>query len=265
MAQPVTWQGSHVAHDPESSPRSPGRPAPGQGEAFRFDQVSVRRGDRLALADVSASVRSSCITAIAGPSGAGKTTLLRLCDRLEVPSSGHVYYRGTDVAALEPLALRREVGMVFQRPVMLPGTVRDNLAVAAPRASDETFRDALRRVALDEELLDRPGTELSGGEAQRACLARTLVTRPAVLLLDEPTSALDAVPRRAFEDLCLGLARDGMTILWVTHDLDQLTRVGEDVVILAEGRVRFTGRPQDALGDPATAALLTGEALDDAR
>lgn len=245
-------------------PMSDTVPAKGD-EAFRFEQVSVRRGERLALDQVSASVLAGQITAVAGPSGAGKTTLLRLCNRLEVPTEGRVTYHGNDVATLNPLTLRREVGMVFQRPVMLPGTVRDNLLVAAPNADMTTLQEALRRVALDVNLLDRPGTELSGGEAQRACLARTLVTQPTTLLLDEPTSALDAAPRQAFEDLCLDLvAREGMTILWVTHDLDQLLRVGEQALVLDAGRLRFAGPPRAALAEPDVSRLLTGEARDGA-
>lgn len=228
------------------------------GPTFAFEQVSVRRGGHDALRDVSARLPSTGITAVAGPSGAGKTTLLRLCNRLEVPTSGRVTFRGEDVAALDPLQLRRDVGMVFQRPVMLAGTVRDNLRVAAPRAAEDDLAQALRQVALDPGLLDRPGGELSGGEAQRVALARTLVTAPQVLLLDEPTSALDAGPRRVFEDLCLRLAGSGIPVLWVTHDLDQLRRVADTVLLLAAGRVRYLGDPDGAFTEPGTAELLTG-------
>lgn len=238
------------------------RPNATTATAFTFEDVTVRRGDREALSNVTATVPDGGITAVAGPSGAGKTTLLRLCNRLEVPTSGRVTYRGHDIATLDPLRLRREVGMVFQRPVLLPGTVRDNLLIAAPHAEREALAEALRRVALDPALLERPGTALSGGEAQRACLARTLVTQPAVLLLDEPTSALDAAPRRVFEDLCLQLARDGMPVLWVTHDLDQLQRVADTVIVLAAGRLRYAGEPSGAFSEPGTIGLLSDGAPD---
>ena len=97
------------------------------------------------LDHVSASVPASGITVLAGPSGAGKTTLLRLCNRLEVPSSGRVLFHGDDVAGLDPLSHRRRVGMVFQRPTLFPGTIRDNLAVADPDAGDERYSRSSRR------------------------------------------------------------------------------------------------------------------------
>jgi putative ABC transport system ATP-binding protein len=160
---------------------------------FVFDRVVVERAGVRALDGFSGRVPPDGVTALVGPSGAGKSTLLRLCNRLEVPSSGRVLFRGRDMAELDPLRLRREVGMVFQRPTPFPGTVSDNLLTARPDATREEMRQALKRVALDEaDWLERDATALSGGEAQRVCLARTLITEPEVLLLDEPTSALDA-------------------------------------------------------------------------
>ena len=118
------------------------------------------------------------ITVVVGPSGAGKSMVLRLLNRLEVPTAGEVRFRGRPVSDLDPLALRRRVGMVFQRPAPFPGTVRDNLHVADPDAGDDALVAALRAARLDAAFLDRSADELSGGEAQRMCLARTLVTRP---------------------------------------------------------------------------------------
>ena len=121
--------------------------------AFEFKQVSVRRADRLVLDEVSARIPAAGITVVSGPSGAGKTTLLRLCNRLDIPDAGRVWYRGQPLDELDPLALRRRVGMVFQRPTPFPGSVADNLAVAHPDAGAEEMTAALTRVALDPGLL----------------------------------------------------------------------------------------------------------------
>ena len=205
---------------------------------FDFDDVVVRFGDEIVLDHVSTSIADGgSITCLLGPSGAGKSTLLRLCNRLEVPSSGSISFRGRDLASIDPLELRRDVGMVFQRPTLFPGSVRDNLRVAEPSGTDDSFVTALERARLDRRFLDREGDSLSGGEAQRVCLARTLVTDPEVLLMDEPTSALDPTATRGLEELGRTLADEGMPILWVTHDLAQAERVADARIVLVEGRL----------------------------
>ncbi len=222
----------------------------GEGALFAFQAVSVGDPSAPILSAVTATVPATGITVVAGPSGAGKTTLLRLCNRLEVPSAGRVLLRGRDVATLDVLALRRRVGMVFQQPVLFGGTVRDNLRVAAPAADDATYARALELAALDAAMLDRDAAGLSGGEAQRACLARTLVTQPEVLLLDEPTSSLDAGPRRIFETAARSLADRGVPVLWVTHDEEQLRRLADFLLMLARGTVVSSGAAATVEGQP---------------
>ena len=213
--------------------------------AFEFEQVTVVRAARRVLDGVTASIPAAGITVVSGPSGAGKTTLLRLCNRLEVPDTGTVSYRGQPLDELDPLALRRRVGMVFQRPTPFPGSVADNLAVAHPDAGTEEMAVALTRVALDPGLLGQEARTLSGGELQRMCLARTLVTRPETLLLDEPTSALDAQPKQVFEATACHLAAQGISIIWVTHDDAQARRVADRIYHLRDGRL--TGAPTEEL------------------
>jgi putative ABC transport system ATP-binding protein len=133
--------------------------------------------------------------------------------------------------------LRRRVGMVFQRPTSFPGTVADNLAVARPDAGTGELSTALERVALDPGMLGQEARTLSGGELQRMCLARTLVTRPETLLLDEPTSALDAQPKLVFEATARDLAAQGITIIWVTHDDAQAARVADRIYQLRDGHL----------------------------
>jgi putative ABC transport system ATP-binding protein len=208
-----------------------------QPVAFSFDRVTVRRAGRRILDEVTARIPAPGITVVAGPSGAGKTTLLRLCNRLEVPDQGVVSYHGRLLHELDPLVLRRRVGMVFQRPVPFPGTVADNMAVAHPGAGTEEMTTALARVALDPALLTQEARTLSGGELQRMCLARTLVTQPETLLLDEPTSALDEQPKLVFESTARDLAGQGITLIWVTHDGAQARRVADRVYHLRDGHL----------------------------
>jgi putative ABC transport system ATP-binding protein len=189
------------------------------------------------------------VTAVFGPSGSGKSTLLRLCNRLELPTSGRASFYGSDIAGLDPLWLRRRVGMCFQRPTPFPGTVADNLRAADPDAPDARLRETLARVALSGSWLDRDVAGLSGGEAQRVCLARTLMARPQVLLLDEPTSAIDTEAAEVIERAVRELAADGTPALWVTHNSAQVARAADRVLRLECGRSLGLGpvasRPDD--------------------
>jgi putative ABC transport system ATP-binding protein len=210
---------------------------PAGAPLFELDGVSLEIDGRAILRGISLTVSDEGITVLLGPSGAGKTMILRLLDRLEVPTAGVVRFRGESVASLDPLALRRRVGMVFQRPAPFPGTVRDNLLVADAGASDEALLAALGGAGLAAEFLERSADDLSGGESQRMCLARTLVTRPEVLLMDEPTSALDPDARHRLERTARELAADGRPVVWVTHDLDQADRLADDVLVVIDGRL----------------------------
>lgn len=205
--------------------------------AFEFERVTVTRAGRRVLDEVTAAIPSACTTVVTGPSGAGKTTMLRLCNRLDVPSAGVIRYWGRPLDDLDPLALRRRVGMVFQRPAPFPGSVAANLALASPGATSDEIGAALERAALDPGLLGQEARTLSGGELQRMCLARTLVTSPETLLLDEPTSALDEQPKLVFEAAALDLAARGITIVWVTHDEAQARRVADYVCRLRDGHL----------------------------
>jgi putative ABC transport system ATP-binding protein len=215
---------------------------PDTDAVFDFDGVVVDRSGVRALNGFTAAVPQNGVTVVFGPSGSGKSTLLRLCNRLEVPTTGRVSFRGNDIAGTDPLWLRRRVGMCFQRPTPFPGTVGDNLRAADPAASDARMAETLARVALTGSWLDRDATALSGGEAQRMCLARTLMARPQVLLLDEPTSAVDAAAARVIERAVCDLAdHDGIPALWVTHDPAQAERIADWVVRIEGGRCTGLG------------------------
>ena len=210
---------------------------------FRFEHVGVRFGDITVLDDVDVTLPDGGVTVLAGPSGAGKSTMLRLCNRLTLPTHGRVRFRGDDVAGLDPLALRRRVGMVFQRPTLFDGTVLENLRVADPAMSGDGAIAALGHVGLPAELLDRAARDLSGGEAQRACLARTLATKPSVLLMDEPTAMLDIDNAVLLERLARRLVRDDdVAVVWVSHDEAQIRRLADWVVRVDGGRVLGSAR-----------------------
>ena len=205
-----------------------------------LDHVGVRRGAAVLLDDVTAEVAAGRCTAVVGPSGAGKSTLLRLLDRLEEPSSGRVTFHGEPLAAHDVRTLRRRVGLVQQAPVLLGATVLDDVRTGEPVDEREAAR-LLERAGLPGLALDRRTAGLSGGEAQRVCLARALAVRPEVLLLDEPTSALDAAAAAAVEQVVRGLVADGLTAVLVTHDLGQAARLADDVLVLERGRLVEAG------------------------
>ncbi len=192
---------------------------------------------RWRLRHVDVGIAAHGVTALLGPSGSGKSTLLRCCNRLEVPSEGVVRFRGDDLAQLDVLHLRRRVAMVFQKPTPFPGSCRTNLHVAEPSLTDDQCREILRRVQLGPEFLDREATELSGGEAQRLCLARSLAVDPEVVLMDEVTSSVDPSARRALELLARSLADNGTPVVWVTHDLAQAQRLADTTVVVVDGHV----------------------------
>lgn len=205
---------------------------------FELDAVSLSRAGRTVLDGLSAEIPDG-ITALVGPSGSGKSTVLRLLDRLADPDSGAVRYRGTDVRGLDPLALRREVGLVPQLPALREGSIADNLRFAAGLADREPdVGELLGHAGLNASFADRDVSRLSVGEQQRAMLARALAAGPGTVLLDEPTSALDETATKAIEETVAHLAGSlGVSIVIVTHDAAQARRLAGRIVRIEEGRV----------------------------
>ena len=178
------------------------------------------------------------MTAVVGPSGAGKSTLLRALNRLIEPTAGEVYLDGRPTSRMDPLELRRRVGMVFQLPALFGETVEEATLYGARLAGKEADASRLLETAgLDASFAGRDPGALSVGEQQRVSIARALALEPEALLMDEPTSALDEAARRRIEELVRELNDSlGLTIVVVSHDLDQVSRVADRVVVLVDGR-----------------------------
>ncbi len=188
------------------------------------------------LDDVTLSIPSGS-TAVLGPSGSGKSTLLRLLNRLADPDEGTVRFHGTDVRELDPLELRRRVGLVPQLPAPVPGTVAENVSFGPRLEGREVDPERPVELAgLNRTFLNRDASRLSVGEQQRVMLARALALEPEVLLLDEPTASLDAAAKEAVEDALRSL--HGVSLVLVTHDPGQAERLAERTIHLSGGRVR---------------------------
>lgn len=227
-------------------------------EKLVLEKVRKEVSGQVLLQDISFAVPQGSILAILGPSGAGKSTLLALLNRLEEPTAGTIYLDGKDIRTLDVLLLRRRVGMVFQRPTLFPGTVAANIAYGPSLRGEKPAQpvvEYLREVGLPQEFATRDAQSLSGGEEQRVALARALANEPEVLLLDEPTAALDKTAARQVEELITYICRHrGLTVVWVTHDLQQAQRVSDRVVLIIGGRKMEEGVTADFFCSPQTEA-----------
>ncbi len=220
--------------------------------------LDIYYGDFHAVADVSMSIAARSVTAFIGPSGCGKSTFLRTLNRMHevIPGArvkGQVSIDGKDLygSGVDPVDVRREVGMVFQRPNPFPTmTVKENVLAGVKlnssrmtsTAADELTERALRAANLWEEVkdrLDKPGSGLSGGQQQRLCIARAIAVQPEVILMDEPCSALDPISTLAIEDLIDELKED-YTVVIVTHNMQQAARVSERTGFF---NLEATGKP----------------------
>ncbi|HKW44838.1 MAG TPA: ABC transporter ATP-binding protein [Candidatus Eremiobacteraceae bacterium] len=231
--------------------------------AIRFDGVVKRfaGANRPAVDGVSLDIPREAFVVVVGPSGCGKTTLMRTVNRLVTPSSGSVSVNGTDVAAADPIRLRRGIGYVIQNTGLFGHmTVAENVAIVpgllgwdAPRI-DARVDELLELVHLPaHEYRSRRPRELSGGQQQRVGLARALAADPAILLMDEPFGAVDAIERAHLQDEIAALqSRLHKTVVFVTHDVDEAFRLADIIVIMRDGRVEQSAAPAEVLARPAS-------------
>jgi putative ABC transport system ATP-binding protein len=218
---------------------------------LRTEHLGRTVHDKVLIQDANFELQKGEALAITGPSGSGKTSLLRLLNRLDEPTSGTVFVEGADYRHIEPRELRRKLGMVTQRPFLFPGTVADNLRFGPAQRGEilqpEAIEQLLAQVGL-KSYAGRDVANLSGGEAQRVSVARTLANSPLVLLLDEPTSALDEAAKLEVESAIQRVVRDqGLTCVMVTHDVAQAVRLAERALVLERGRVVRAGPIKEVL------------------
>ncbi len=215
----------------------------GEPVLFSLELVTVRRGGTLLLDQVTCQIPAGTCTALTGPSGSGKTTLLRLLNRLDDPDAGRVCLYGRPLPDRDVLALRRQVALVAQAPVLLTGQVLDELRAGQPGLGEQDAAGLLEQVSLPATMLARGTAGLSGGEAQRLCLARALAADPEILLLDEPTSALDSVSAHAVEQTAKSFIAAGGSVVLVSHDTGQTRRIASQVLALRDGHVTTLKEP----------------------
>jgi phosphate transport system ATP-binding protein len=259
------------------SAESPGGASVQHAPALSAEKYDFWYGQRQVLFGVSLKVEPNEVTALIGPSGCGKSTFLRSVNRLQelIPATRHggdIRFGGHSIfaPAVDPVELRRRIGMVFQRPNPFPKSVFDNVAYG-PRVGGGVeekelpaiVERTLRRAALWDEVKDRlddPGTSLSGGQQQRLCIARALANEPEVLLMDEPCSALDPIATQRIEELIFELKHD-YTIVIVTHNMQQAARVSDRTGFFYLGELVEFGQTQQLFTKPAddrTEAYITG-------
>ncbi len=223
---------------------------------LRAEHLSRQVGDKMIIDQISFAVHTGDLVAVIGPSGAGKSSLLRLINRLDEPTGGTVYLQGQDYRELAPRDLRRQVGMMMQAAHLFPGTVAENLRFGPRQQQRELTDDEVATLLAQVGLpgfADREITHLSGGEAQRVSLARTLANRPAVLLLDEPTSALDERAAQGIEALLQRiLQEEKLTALMITHDTEQAARLANRALLLKAGQLVRAGTVTEVIHANAT-------------
>ena len=240
-----------------------------QGNGFKVSVENLDSwfGTKQALKSISFKVKKNTITSLIGPSGCGKTTLIRSLNRMNemTPGAsvkGKVYLDSVDIydTSVDPVMIKRRIGMVFQKPNPFPTmSIFDNVAaglklngVRDKKLIKEIVEESLRSAALWDEVkneLGKPGSSLSGGQQQRLCIARALAMQPEVLLMDEPTSALDPIASSKIEDLMNDLKQD-LTIIIVTHNMQQAARVSDYTAFMYLGEMVEYGPTKQIFENP---------------
>lgn len=203
---------------------------------FQLEKIGFQANGNQILQDISFTVNKGEVIVFSGPSGSGKSTLLKLIGTLLSPTSGKIYYRGTDLQKIDPVEYRKEVSYFFQNASLFDETVQENLSFPA-RIREEGFdreraKKLLERVQIPETYLSKEVKELSGGEKQRVALVRNLMYQPKVLLLDEVTSSLDQENRAIVLDLVRDMMKDQQTtVLAVTHNQEEIDQASRLITI----------------------------------
>lgn len=227
---------------------------------IRFNNVSKTFGYTKVLQEQSFQIQNREFFVLVGPSGSGKTTLLKMINCLTEPSFGEILLNGRPQKELDLRDMRLSIGYVLQQIALFPNlTVAENIAIIPKmkKWSEKEIRtkteELLDKVGLPaKDYLNRYPSDLSGGEQQRIGIVRAIISHPKVLLMDEPFSALDPISRKQLQDLMLSLHKEfDMTIVFVTHDIDEAIKLGDRVAVLNEGQIVQLDRPDAIIAAPA--------------
>ena len=226
---------------------------------INVENLSKNFGDLKVLKNISTTINKGEIISIIGPSGSGKSTFLRCINKLEEPTEGHIYIVGMDLMdkKTDINKIRERVGMVFQHFNLFPNmTVLENLTLSPIMVKKESKEEAekyasylLEKVGLSDKANSYP-TQLSGGQKQRIAIARALAMKPEVILFDEPTSALDPEMIKEVLDVMRDLAKEGMTMLIVTHEMGFARNVGNRILFMDNGEIIEDCSPKDFFENP---------------
>ena len=226
---------------------------------INVENLSKNFGDLKVLKNISTTVNKGEVISVIGPSGSGKSTFLRCINKLEEPTEGHIYIDGMDLMDknTDINKIRERVGMVFQHFNLFPNmTVLENLTLSPTMVKKESKEEAekyalylLEKVGLSDKASSYP-TQLSGGQKQRIAIARALAMKPEVILFDEPTSALDPEMIKEVLDVMRDLAKEGMTMLIVTHEMGFARNVGNRILFMDNGEIIEDCSPKDFFENP---------------
>lgn len=209
---------------------------------LEFRNVAYRSGGKTILEGLNVLLEAGDFVSIVGPSGSGKSTFLKLCCHLISPTEGDILWNGTSFQQFSPTELRKRIGYCFQTPVLFGDLVESNMSfpysIRKQPMDRERVEKLFSRFQMSTEYLQREIRNLSGGEKQRIALIRTLLFQPEVLLLDEVTSALDTENTKIVEDAVETLNREGITVLWVTHNPEQSRRIAKHLLTLESGQIK---------------------------
>ena len=235
-----------------------------RGKSLRLEGVTVRRGSNEILKGLDLAFEAGRRYVVIGASGAGKSTLLRLLNRLDDPDAGRVVVGVVPLASLPVRVVRSAVGLVFQAPRPLPGTLLENLAFphairGRPVPETSKLGESLDEVGLDPSWLDRDASALSGGERQRLAIATAFGLSPEILALDEPTSALDPASARKVADALARRSESGLRTIVVTHNREQAARLGDWTVRMEAGTVVDQGPTAEVLARADASVWTEGD------
>ena len=230
---------------------------------FRLENINFSVAGLEILKDISFSINDNDFAVLLGPSGSGKSTLLRMLNCLNTPNSGEIYFHNNLISDYDVIELRKKVGMVFQSPTMINGSVKDNLILTQQwNNSENSIGDSelitmLEQVDLDISFLNKEAKSLSGGEQQRIALARVLLNKPEVLLLDEPSAGLTSGEHSDIVSIIGNLGTD-VTVLLIAHDMDLVFDVCARIIVLHYGQIIADGPCDEVRADTKVKEIYLG-------